>query len=301
MIAILGHTNDKDGKLSTVAESRCNKAIEIWEKDKSHKIYATGTFGKNFNTTEKYHYSYIQKYLMQKNIPSQNIGHGVISSNTYEDILGLRNIYIDNNENLLIIVTSDFHYYRTNFICERLLYDINFSIIKTKTENSLLEKLRVKEKKSFKISKNEIFLFPKYSEINNKIPEYIYNNASNEHKHYDNLSIATITGQFVTFGFGINHLSGLTNYKIIVHSIILSLFLFLFWKLYNRTAETALTARKLMRSIEISYKKYGFSSLYNKRNFAKSYFGTRRIINWIFFTQIISIIFIIIEYLTNCK
>ncbi|MEZ4810538.1 MAG: YdcF family protein [Allomuricauda sp.] len=302
MIAILGHTNTENG-LSEIAKSRCDRAFEIWKTDVDQEVIVTGTFGKHFNTTPKSHFVLLKEYLLELGIPNEKMV-GIYSSNTYEDILGIRKICIDKGVTHITIVTSDFHANRTTFLCNRLLQNIGYEIVEVETASGKeLEKLRKQEKKSIKVAKNEVFDFPLYNSPNDNFPKEVYENANNEHKHYDNISIVSVTGQFVIFGFGINFLN---NLMVDINSIaelrssipiVLAVagFVFLLWKLYRRTAKTAIVARKLLRSIEISYGYYGFSTLFQKQRFSREFFGTMRIVNFAFSLQIFVIVFMTVH------
>ncbi|MEM6879404.1 MAG: YdcF family protein, partial [Bacteroidota bacterium] len=205
MLVVLGHTNDSKGRLSKVAMSRCALLYEFWKENEEEYILATGTFGVNFNITDKPHYEYLYEYLVELGIPKSNLLDGVMSTNTYEDIIGIRKRIIDREENRVCIVTSDFHQERTSFICGRILQNINFKVAAAKTDSSKLDFYMSKERKSIEVSRQEIFFFPIYLKPNDEFPVSIYQNANQEHKHYDNLSIVSISGQLVVYGFGIKH------------------------------------------------------------------------------------------------
>lgn len=295
MIIIFGHTNDLTGALSAVMETRCKLALDLWNKNPQEQICCTGTFGSHFNKTDLPHFSYVHKRLIALGVPKANIGNGIYATNTYEDVLGIRKAFIDSSENKLNLITSDFHYKRVHFLCGRILQNIDYEIHQANTPEEIKVKLIDKEAKSWEVSQREIFFFPLYTKANTDIPKDIYDNAAQYHKHYDNLSLLAITGQMAVFGYGLKQLLDMSaksdklSLNLILVALAVGFFSFLLWKLYHRLAKSAWVARQLLRSLEVSYGQYGYSTLFTKQKFYVEYFGVIRIVNWLFWGQVIAI------------
>ena len=87
----------KDGELSKVAISRCEKAKDQIEDETSFKILPTGSYGKYFNVSDKPHWKHIKDKLSSKEfgIKEKHILHGTESSDTYQDCLCARKVFLD--------------------------------------------------------------------------------------------------------------------------------------------------------------------------------------------------------------
>ncbi|ULT24474.1 YdcF family protein [Sphingobacterium sp. E70] len=77
IIIVLGAPNDARGNLSQIAQDRLNCAYNLYQANGSFRIVCTGGFGAHFNPTEKPHYFYAQKFLIEKGIPDHAIATGV--------------------------------------------------------------------------------------------------------------------------------------------------------------------------------------------------------------------------------
>ena len=150
VLIILAHAVDKKGKLSLIAKERLEKGLEVFHKLNIDKIQLTGGTGINFNQTKKPFYYYSKKYLVSKGINKEIFFPGVDSQNTVKDaIFSRRNI---DNENTVIVVTSDYHMKRVKFIFKKVFkrYKIKFYSSKTKIDKEQLKKLKEHEKLALK-------------------------------------------------------------------------------------------------------------------------------------------------------
>ncbi|MBK0377900.1 YdcF family protein [Mucilaginibacter segetis] len=313
MIVILGNTNDDKGLLSLIAKSRCDTAIALWNIDKTREIVTTGTFGGHFNSTLTKHSEHLKKYLNDNGIPVKNTRISVNSSNTFQDIAGLRDIIRQHRPALIDIITSDFHYGRVKFYCDLILFDKEeifpylkeFNIISTTAPVSAAEKKALVDHEKSRMA--EIMDFPTEA----------YTNASAEQKHYDTVSIAMITGQFTAFALGfkfiretfsqsavhqwhsvpffqkifnLNLFYDKTIFDKLFYIVPLILLLTLFWELYKRAAATARSARRTLRNIERCYSQFGFSLYYSSGHLKDRFFTFKRMLECVYVLMCIMLI-----------
>ncbi|QSH42062.1 YdcF family protein [Lentisphaerota bacterium ZTH] len=159
MIIILGSPNDAQGNLSSIAMERCDEAIRQYFATDNCKIVLTGGFGEHFNITDKPHAFYAAEYLISKNVAKPDILEFVESSNTYEDAEFSAPVVEKYCPENVIIVTSDFHRNRAEFLFNRNLPDRKFSFACSSTclPAGELQKLVEHERKALKKLKSATF------------------------------------------------------------------------------------------------------------------------------------------------
>jgi uncharacterized SAM-binding protein YcdF (DUF218 family) len=278
MIVVLGNTNDENGNLSAIAISRCDKAIELWNRDKNQQLITTGTFGSHFNSTTTSHSEYLKQYLVNNGITTHNILPNINSVNTYQDILGLRELLSKKKKQPVTIITSDFHYDRVRFNCNLILHDIiNYEIIGVPAPVSSEVKAELLEYEKLRMAAIQ------------KFPTTVYENASAEQKHYDNVSNWMITGELTTFALGYKFITDTFKTGVLFEwwqklffVLIVFLGVTLFWMLYIRAAQTARTARQTLRNIERCYSQFGFSLFYATGRLKNYFFTFKRILECIY-------------------
>jgi uncharacterized SAM-binding protein YcdF (DUF218 family) len=118
IIIVLGSPNSKHGELYNIAKQRCELGIHEYMKHPDWKIILTGGYGAHFNEAPKSHAYYLQQYLTERGVPNQTIVDSVMSTNTLEDASFSKPTIIKYNVQELIIVTSDYHYDRAQYIFE---------------------------------------------------------------------------------------------------------------------------------------------------------------------------------------
>jgi uncharacterized SAM-binding protein YcdF (DUF218 family) len=117
LILILGYTNDEHGELSPVAKSRLNKGIEVLSEYPEASVLLTGGFGDHFNTTDLPHAHYSKKYLLAQGADEGRIVKDfALSLNTIQDSEKCEPIVNALNPDKIILVTSEFHMARANFL-----------------------------------------------------------------------------------------------------------------------------------------------------------------------------------------
>ena len=152
---ILGHTNDSEGRLSSIAKERLN--LSFTKLEKGYKILVTGGFGNHLNTTKKMHASYSKDYLLKKGLAKSRFLKIARSQNTVEDAFFSHVIVGKYKIKDVIIVTSDFHMARVKFIFGRIFKDYNLTFISSKTKISLekMKILKTHERKTLRKLKKE--------------------------------------------------------------------------------------------------------------------------------------------------
>lgn len=133
VIVVLGSPNDAEGNLSTMGIERCQQALVEYARNPGAMILPTGGWGEHFNTTEHPHGFYVQKYLIAHGVPETQIFACVESTNTVEDAQLAKVIVGRHGITDFIVVTSDFHLPRAQFLFEREFPKLGLSFSASKT------------------------------------------------------------------------------------------------------------------------------------------------------------------------
>lgn len=269
LIILFGHVNGPDKKrkldyaqLSRVAMLRCDLAVNLLSDNPDIVVLPTGAFGNHFNITEQPHWRCIRAYLINKGIDENRILHGTESSNTFQDCLCARKVILDNNYSKIVAITSDYHVARVQYILDRIFDGINYTVVGAETPSDILAIEDRDEKKSFEWLKRNWITPPLY-EKGASLPEAIYEATANDQKHYDTVSLATVTGAIVLSGVLIQFAT--TANEFLLKTIVLwagAFFIILLFFIYERAAASARTARRTLQSIEIGFEQRGFSANY---------------------------------------
>jgi len=137
--AILGASNNQEGKLDSDAIDRCNIASELYLTNKNISFILCGGNGEHFNLTVKKHYEYLEDYICSL---IEGIQHNIIgcvdSYNTIEDIAGILKILKEQQilDAKLIIVTNDYHVARSSYLLSKHNIKLNAYFYSTKTQYS---------------------------------------------------------------------------------------------------------------------------------------------------------------------
>jgi hypothetical protein len=266
LIVLFGHENS-DRKLSAVARTRCELAAQLLEKFPEARVLPTGAFGKHFNTTNHPHHFYLAEYLKTKGVKSHSILPGTDTSNTFEDCVAVRKIATEERYNEVLAVTSEYHAERVNFILERVMPDIPFTLFPAVTPSESLPGEKIKERKSFKRMKGQ--WPPKYVPSSNpELNKMVYEEAVSEHRHYDTISLAIVSAILVVSAFpfvasfntilAVNKL-GKAGAAVFWMAAAID---FLLLHLYLRAAHNAAIARRILRNVEMACDLAGFSASY---------------------------------------
>ena len=142
VIVVLGSPNFPDGTLGPIALDRLLGCLSIFDP-KQHKILCTGGFGPHFNTSPIAHANYLKNYLIEQGVPSAAFLPLALSSNTVEDAVISLSILKQHEYKNLLILTSEYHLVRVEFIFSEILKDfyLNFKAVTHHSMDDLLEPL----------------------------------------------------------------------------------------------------------------------------------------------------------------
>lgn len=148
-IVILGSPNDRNGQLSAIALSRCEKAIAVLEDNPTAKIICTGGFGEHFNQTQWPHARYCKQYLMGHGVPECRFLTLVESRFTFEDAILTLPVLKRHQISSIEIITSDFHMNRVQYIFDSIFSDlaVSYSIAHSEMDHTELTALIEHEKR----------------------------------------------------------------------------------------------------------------------------------------------------------
>ncbi|MBM3861321.1 MAG: YdcF family protein [Verrucomicrobia bacterium] len=132
-IVILGSPNDSEGSLSSIAIERCQQALTEYARNPGAKILPTGGWGEHFNTTNKPHGHYLRQYLTAHGVPEADILECAESANTIQDAQLAKPIVERHGITDLIVVTSDFHIPRAEFLFRREFPNLTLTFTGAKT------------------------------------------------------------------------------------------------------------------------------------------------------------------------
>lgn len=106
----------RNGKPSPVLKDRLDMAYKLYENGYSRKIIVSGDHGKKYYDEV----NVMKNYLLDKGIESNDIFMDHAGFSTYDSIYRAKEIFLANN---IIIVTQQFHLYRSLYIAEKLELD----------------------------------------------------------------------------------------------------------------------------------------------------------------------------------
>lgn len=119
VIVVLGSPNDDQGQLSSLALERCEQAWREFQAHPDYRVLPTGGWGEHFNTTDKPHSHYTRQELVRLGVPKVAFLPCAQSAHTGEDATLSRPILDQHPDAELIVVTSDFHAARVQFVFQR--------------------------------------------------------------------------------------------------------------------------------------------------------------------------------------
>lgn len=148
-IVLLGAPNDEEGRLSSIAEERCALALRECRLHPDALVLPTGGFGDHFNTTDKPHAYYTRRLLVAEGVDEARFLPHAESRNTVEDAALAAPVLAQAGVTSVIIVTSDFHVARAEFLFKLALpesTEILFAPATTHLPEDELERLRAHER-----------------------------------------------------------------------------------------------------------------------------------------------------------
>ena len=128
LIIILGSPNSERGELFSIAKERCEQGL--WESNchPDYKILLTGGYGDHFNRSNKPHAYHMKEYLTAKGIPKDYFVEFAESKNTLEDASLSKPIVQKYRVKHIIVITSDYHFDRAQFVFEKEYSDVDVKI-----------------------------------------------------------------------------------------------------------------------------------------------------------------------------
>ena len=125
LIVILGSPNDEKGNLSEMGRGRVQLGYQKYQEHRAAgwRILLTGGFGEHFNTTAKPNAYYAQQILLGLGVPETDIVDFALSRNTVDDALQARKIVEESRCSSLVVVSSDFHIPRVEFVFRSVFPD----------------------------------------------------------------------------------------------------------------------------------------------------------------------------------
>ena len=106
----------RNGKPSPVLKDRLDTAYELYEGGYSKKIIVSGDHGKKYYDEV----NVMKNYLLDKGVESNDIFMDHAGFSTYDSVYRAKEIFLTNN---IIIVTQQFHLYRSLYIANKLGLD----------------------------------------------------------------------------------------------------------------------------------------------------------------------------------
>lgn len=106
----------RNGKPSPVLEDRLKTAIDLYNDGYAPKIVVSGDHGKKYYDEV----NAMKDYLLEQNIPEEDIFMDHAGFSTYDSVYRIKNIFLAEK---VIVVTQEFHLYRSLYIANSLDID----------------------------------------------------------------------------------------------------------------------------------------------------------------------------------
>ena len=112
-ILILGCQVKPDGSLSLMLKDRLDKGIELYKSGVAPKVIVSVDHGRD----DYDEVNAMKKYMIQNEVPSEDIFMDHAGFNTYDSMYRAKNIF---NVNRCVVVTQKYHLYRSIYIGKAL-------------------------------------------------------------------------------------------------------------------------------------------------------------------------------------
>lgn len=296
LLVILGHTNSSDGKISETGLKRCEAAVEYARRNEVSHILCTGAFDDSFNVSAKPHGEWMLDQV--KRLMKQGVGVSKFAvfagctptAFTEEDLFAARRVCQDLECDLITLVTSQFHAERVQEIAKLVFRDIEVEYCFAPDGADIDPTVRASEnpkKMRFRENWTDGPLYRKGVEF----PAALYENAMDQYKHCDTISIAVVTGALVVACYPMmQEPAGKSLNRLIAMHALCGVLSLLLAVLYYRYASFARLARRVMRHLELGWGSPGFSYNYQRffrRQSRMPHFGTGVIVLGILFALVL--------------
>lgn len=276
ILVVLGHSNTADAVLSPTARLRCIAAATYLKQNEVNFLLTTGAFGDNFNRSPIPHGRLLLDEIRRHAESLSGIeilGH-TTSAFTEEDVFQARIFCADKSCNEIVFVTSEFHGPRVTEIAKLVFRDYRVEILLAEDGSDITKALRKNEIKKLERFQQRWVDLPLYHR-DSAFPIEAYENAMDQHKHSDSVSLAIVSGALLFASYPHTKIdyaeSGLDASGLLVVCGLVGLILL---ALYFRFAAFAYLARLIMRGLELGWGQPGFS--YNYDRFYRSRFSYLR-------------------------
>lgn len=152
LVVVFGHRNassrhahirDREysvAGLSLIAKERCARAVDVIRaRGVGVYVLPTGSFGLHFNRSRRPHGALIANQIRQLLESDHEIDASVLlhsnSTNTVEDVFAVRKHAVDLGVSEIVLVSSDFHEARVEFLANRVLSDYRWSFVSAPTKD----------------------------------------------------------------------------------------------------------------------------------------------------------------------
>lgn len=119
-IIVLGYSLDNGDTPSDYLIKRMETALSLYTEGYAKNIIVTGGRGPTDNIPVAIA---MKKWFIDNGVPVDFIYTDTISNNTYENFVFAKEICKENDFNSVMVVTNDFHMYRSMTICKEFFYD----------------------------------------------------------------------------------------------------------------------------------------------------------------------------------
>lgn len=125
LIVVLGSPNDDQGNLSDMGRGRIELALQKYVelRPQGWKLLLTGGFGEHFNRTATPNAHYAKQLLVDRGLQEADFVEFALSRNTVDDALQSRPIVERHSCPSLLVISSDFHIPRVEFVFRSVFPD----------------------------------------------------------------------------------------------------------------------------------------------------------------------------------
>jgi uncharacterized SAM-binding protein YcdF (DUF218 family) len=152
VIIILGGGVNHSGSLPKTAEQRIEKGFELFKQGVAEFIITSGLWGiEEISTHLEAESESMREKLIRFGVPAEKVFSEEKSRDTIENAFFTKRLYLEpNNWNNIVVVTSDFHVCRAEYVFKKILgknYMMTFETANTELDPDKLMQINNKENK----------------------------------------------------------------------------------------------------------------------------------------------------------